>query len=461
MCNLVAELRRRGHLAELVSLPFAWHPPREIFAHAAAWRMLNLRTAGPHDVDLVIASRFPTYFVRHPRKVTWLIHQHRPAYELCGTPYGEFAHDDVDVGVRDTLIGLDRRMLAESRRIFANSGRVAARLEQFNGLPSTPLYHPPPLAGRLTAGPYGDYVLSVGRLEPIKRVDLVVRAMRHVHAPIRLVVAGDGRERPAIEKLIAELGLGGRVEVRRHVDAEALIELYAGALAVVYPPYDEDYGYVTLEAFLARKPVVTAEDSGGPLEFVDEGVTGAVRAPRPEALAAAIDDLAADRGRAAGLGDAGFARASAISWDHVIEALLDAPAPRPDASRLVLAALAPGIRPRDVQRRDRGGAGPRRRHRRLCGRRRSRRPCAASRWKRGGPHGPRLRLDAGAAPLRSDRLSTRERGIPRLPLGVRREIPRPRRSARPGDAPCARGAPAPGSPPGRLPGRGALRPAGP
>ena len=325
MCNLVAELRRRGHLAELVSLPFAWHPPREIFAHAAAWRMLNLRTAGPHDVDLVIASRFPTYFVRHPRKVTWLIHQHRPAYELCGTPYGEFAHDDVDVGVRDTLIGLDRRMLAESRRIFANSGRVAARLEQFNGLRATPLYHPPPLAGRLTAGPCGDYVLSVGRLEPIKRVDLVVRAMRHVHASIKLVVAGDGRERPAIERLIAELGLGGRVEVRRHVDAEALIELYAGALAVVYPPYDEDYGYVTLEAFLARKPVVTAEDSGGPLEFVDEGVTGAVRAPRPETLAAAIDDLAADRGRAAGLGDAGFARASAISWDHVIEALLDAP----------------------------------------------------------------------------------------------------------------------------------------
>ena len=326
MRNLAAELGRRGHLAELVSLPFAWHPPREIFAHAAAWRMLNLRTAGPHDVDLVIASRFPTYFVRHPCKVTWLIHQHRPAYELCGTAYGEFTHDDVEVGVRETLIGLDRRMLAESRRIFANSGRVAARLEQFNGLQATPLYHPPPLAGRLKAGPSGDYILSVGRMEPIKRIDLVVRAMRHVQAPIKLVVAGDGRERPAIERLIAELGLGERVELRREVDDEALIALYAGALAVVYPPYDEDLGYVTLEAFLARKPVVTAEDSGGPLEFVDDGVTGAVRAPHPEALAAAIDELAADRELAARLGDAGFARASAISWDHVIEALLDAPA---------------------------------------------------------------------------------------------------------------------------------------
>ena len=320
--NLVAQLRRRGHLAEIVALPFAWHPPQELFAHAAAWRMLNLRTAGPHDVDLVIASRFPTYFVRHPRKVTWLVHQHRPAYELCGTPYSEFTHDEVDAGVRDTLIRLDRRMLAESRRIFTISGRVAARLERFNGLRATPLYHPPPLAGRLTAGPSGDYVLSVGRLESIKRVDLVVRAMRHVRAPIRLVIAGDGRERPAIETLVAELTLGGRVELRRHVDAGELIDLYAGALAVVYPPFDEDYGYVTLEAFLARKPVVTAADSGGPLEFVDEGVTGAVCAPRPEAVAEAIDRLAADRGRAAALGDAGFARARAVSWDDAVTALV-------------------------------------------------------------------------------------------------------------------------------------------
>ena len=255
--------------------------------------------------------------------MTWLVHQHRPAYDLCGTEFSDFTHDDSDVGLRDTLLGLDRRMLAESRRIFAISGRVAERLERFNSLRAEPLYHPPPLAGRLTAGPYGDYVLSVGRLESIKRVDLVVRAMRHVRAPIRLVVAGDGRERPAIEELVGELALGGRVELRRHVDTGELVDLYAGALAVIYPPYDEDYGYVTLEAFLARKPVVTAEDSGGPREFVDDGVTGAVCAPRPEALAVAIDALAADRGRASALGCAGFTRASTISWDDVIEALVD------------------------------------------------------------------------------------------------------------------------------------------
>ena len=322
--DLVDRLRRRGHRAEVVAVPFAWHPRREMLANAAAWRMLNLSYAGRHPVDLVIATRFPSYFVRHPNKVTWLIHQHRPAYELCGTRYSDFTHDDADVGVRDSLFTLDRRMLAESRRIFSISRNVAARLHRFTGLRATPLHHPPPLAGRLAAGPLGDYVLSVGRLESIKRVDLIVRAMRHVRSPLRLVVAGDGSERPAIERLTGELGLGDRVEMRREVDAEALVELYAGALAVVYPPYDEDYGYVTLEAFLARRPVVTAEDSGGPLEFVTDGVTGSVCPPDPEALAAAVDELSADRARASRLGAAGFARADAITWDGAIDVLVGA-----------------------------------------------------------------------------------------------------------------------------------------
>ena len=138
----------------------------------------------------MIASRFPTYFVRHPCKVTWLIHQHRPAYDLCGTEFSDFTHDDTDVGARDTLVGLDRRMLAESRRVFAISGRVAERLEQFNGLRAVPLYHPPPLAGRLTAGPCGDYVLSVGRLESIKRVD-----SRDPRDAARAFAAAPGRRR--------------------------------------------------------------------------------------------------------------------------------------------------------------------------------------------------------------------------------------------------------------------------
>ena len=81
-------------------------------------------------------------------------------------------------------------------------------------------------------------------------------------------------------------------------------------------------GYVTLEAFLARKAVVTAVDSGGPNEFVVDGVNGCVRAPEPGAFAEAINGLARDKRRAASLGDAGYERARTITWDGVIEQLV-------------------------------------------------------------------------------------------------------------------------------------------
>jgi glycosyltransferase involved in cell wall biosynthesis len=320
--ELTRELTARGYVAELVSIPFKWYPKDEILPHAAAWRLIDLSESNGRSIDLVIASKFPTYFVRHPNKVCWLIHQYRAAYELCGTEFSDFGHNEQDVGLRDRLIRLDTEMLGECRRLFANARNTASRVAKFNGLAAEPLYHPPRLATRIVAGAYDDYVLSVGRLESVKRVDLIVSAMRKVDKPVRLVVAGDGTQRQATERLAAEAGLDGRVQFLGTVDDERLIELYRDALAVIYPPYDEDFGYVTLEAFLARKPVVTTSDAGGPNEFVVDGVNGFVCAPEPEAVADAINRLAADRTRAASFGDAGYARASEVTWDGVIEKLV-------------------------------------------------------------------------------------------------------------------------------------------
>jgi glycosyltransferase involved in cell wall biosynthesis len=320
--QLVRELRDRGFEAELVSLPFKWYPKEEILPHAAAWRLLDLSESNGRPVDLLIASKFPTYFARHPNKVAWLIHQYRAAYELCGTEYSDFAHTELDVGLRENLMRLDARNLAECRRIFANARNTAGRLAKYNGLQAEALYHPPQLAPRLVSGPYGDYVLSVGRIESVKRVDLIIRAMAAVDPGVRLVVAGDGTQRLNAERAAEQAGVADRVSFLGSVGDDHLIGLYAGALAVVYPPFDEDFGYVTLEAFLARKPVVTCADSGGPNEFVVDGVNGFVCAPQPDELAAAVNRLAADRGHAAALGEAGHAVASLITWDGVIEKLV-------------------------------------------------------------------------------------------------------------------------------------------
>ena len=320
--GLVAELTRRGYRTEKVSVPFKWYPKDELLAQAAAWRLIDLSEANGETIDAVIATKFPTYFARHPRKITWLFHQYRAIYDLFDTPYSEFGHTESDVRLRDRLIGLDNEVLGESTKLFSNARNTAARLARYNGLTAEPLYHPPPLAGKLTAGPSGDYVLSVGRLEGNKRVDLIVAALAHTDPAVRLIVVGEGPLRGQLETAASRAGVADRVTFTGAITERQLIDLYAGAFAVVFPPLDEDYGYVTLEAFLARKPVITTTDAGGPLEFVDDGITGLVCEPAPEALGAAIGRLAGDPRRAQSLGDAGYERARAISWDGVVDRLM-------------------------------------------------------------------------------------------------------------------------------------------
>lgn len=319
--QLVSELRARGYATELVSVPFKWYPKEEILAHAAAWRLLDLSESNGRPVDLVIGTKFPSYFARHPNKVAWLIHQYRAAYELCGTEYSDFAHTELDVGLREKLTQLDAKMLGECRALFTNAKNTASRLAKFNGLVAEPLYHPPKLASRLVGGPYTDYVLSVGRLESVKRVELIIAAMAKVPSNLRLIIAGDGTQRQNAERTAEHAGVADRVTFLGNVEDDQLIDLYARTLAVIYPPYDEDFGYVTLEAFLARKPVITCVDSGGPNEFVVDDVNGFVCRPSADELAAAVNRLTANPAKAAALGDAGREVATKITWDGVIEKL--------------------------------------------------------------------------------------------------------------------------------------------
>ena len=322
--GLVDNLRRRGYRAERVSVPFKWYPKEELLTQIAAWRMIDLSEANHERIDLAIGTKFPTYFARHPNKITWLFHQYRAIYDLCGTPYSEFSHSEADVKLRDRLIELDTDALRESRAIFSNARNTADRLSRFNGLTAEALYHPPPLAGLLKQGKSGDYFLSVGRLEGTKRVDLIISAMAHVDRRWRLVVAGTGPQRKDLEALTSSSGVADRVTFAGSVDDTTLADLYSGAAAVVFPPYDEDYGYVTLEAFLSRKPVVTTADAGGPLEFVTDGVTGLIAQPDPDSLAAALSAIGADARRAAAMGDAGYERVRDISWDTAIDRLMQA-----------------------------------------------------------------------------------------------------------------------------------------
>lgn len=318
--ELSSQLKTRGYSVDLVNIPFKWYPVQDLIKQALLWRWVELTESNGLPIDMVIATKFPSYLVRHPVKITWLFHQHREVYDLYGTPYCSFTHDPDEQEIRQTIVRMDNKTLRESRSVYTISRNVSARLERYNDIPSTPLYPPPNYTGRYRQGSFGDYALFAGRLDSLKRCDLLVEAFRHVR-DAKLIVAGTGPQRENLERQIERLGLSDRVQLKGFVSDEELLDLYAGAFAVLYAPVDEDYGYVTVEAFMSAKPVVTCTDSGGTLEFVDNDVNGFVVEPEPDAMAEAVERLFSNRDRAREMGEAGQPKVSGISWDHVIDSL--------------------------------------------------------------------------------------------------------------------------------------------
>lgn len=316
-------LRERGHSVDIVALPYAWQPHERLTASALAWRLLDLEQIDGVPVDQIICTKFPSYAARHPHKTVWLVHQHRQAYDWYGTPFSDFANTPEDRAIRDQLLRMDRATLSEARGLHAISRNVAERLKRYTGLEARPLYPPSRYAGRLRAGPYGDYLLSDARLDAAKRLDLLLRALARTRHPVRCILTGAGAERERLERLAGDLGLAARVEFRGFVPDDELLALYAAARAVYYAPYDEDYGFTAVQALAAARPVVTADDAGGVLEFVSDNHTGLVAAATAEALAAKIDLLFDDQGLAARLGVAGPPRVAGITWDRVVTSLVD------------------------------------------------------------------------------------------------------------------------------------------
>jgi glycosyltransferase involved in cell wall biosynthesis len=327
--GLVGALRAAGHEAEIATIPFRWAPPAELVHQMAMWRSLDIAEANGIDVDLVVAMKFPAYLVRHPRKIVWLIHQQRTAYELWDHPeFGDLSRSPDGPAIRDLVINSDRLALGEAERIFTNSETVRGRLERSLGIPGEVLYHRSELTDRLLEDPPGagggGHILFPSRFDPLKRQGLAVDAMRHVRSDVRLILVGAGVELPTIRSRIRDAGLGDRVEIRVGISDDELIRLYRDALAVYFGPFDEDYGYVTIEGMAAGRPVVVTTDAGGPLEFARHDETGIVVEPDAEAIASAFDVLADDRERADRLGSAGriFVEEKMPDWPSIVRRLL-------------------------------------------------------------------------------------------------------------------------------------------
>lgn len=325
--TLIDQLRLRGFEAELITVPFKWYPSERLIDSIAIARTLDLSEANGRPIDRLIALKFPIYLTPHPYKILWVLHQYRSAYDLWDHPqFGDLIHQPFGQAVREAIKYADETFIPEAKAVYANSLNVANRLATFNGISAQPLYHPPANADLFFSGEAEHYLFYPSRITPLKRQKLVVQALARCSQPVRVMFAGPYESEAyeqELKSLVSSLGLQDRAVFRGYLSEVEKRSAYAHAAGIVFPPVDEDYGYITLEAMLSAKPVITTVDSGGPTEFVQQGVTGIICEPEPAAMADAMDRFWADPAGAKRMGANGreYYDSLNISWDHVIEVL--------------------------------------------------------------------------------------------------------------------------------------------
>jgi glycosyltransferase involved in cell wall biosynthesis len=325
--GLLAALREHGHEARLVGLEVDERDENGILRGYYDFYRLNLK-----DYDLAISAKAPAFMIRHPAHVPYLPHRMRVFYDLYEPRGAAFAN------LRRMIHWMDAWALSPQRtpEVFTIGRTVSDRLLRWGGVPSTPLRTPTTF--RPDPPEPGQFLLSVGRLHSWKRVGLAIRALRRSRADLPLVIAGTGPQEAELRALAES---DARIRFAGLVDEATLRRLYAQALAVVFPPRNEDLGLITLEAFAASKPVLTTDDAGEPALIVEEGKTGWIVDPTPEALAARMEWIAGHRSEVEAMGDACRAAAAEVTWDRVAEGLLAAGQRRMDQAARPAPVLAP------------------------------------------------------------------------------------------------------------------------
>jgi glycosyltransferase involved in cell wall biosynthesis len=325
--DLQTQLREAGHRAEILTLPFKWYPQQTLANTILASKLMDVSNFNGVNIDKVIALKFPMWLIPHPEMSLWILHQHRAAYDLWDSSLSDLAGMPDGRALRDMIRREDTAAINACKGVFTISRNVTGRLKQYNNIASEVLYPPPRSMELFRVDSYGDFFFFPSRITPIKRQELVIEALVHVPEPVKVVFAGEADSPHYLEKLkkrADELGVSGKVEWRGRISEQEKFDLYANALMVIFTPVDEDYGYVTPEAMLSSKAVLTLEDAGGAAEFVQHEKNGLLVQADPRAMALAISRAWNDRAEAERLGAAARERIATIdlSWEKILENLL-------------------------------------------------------------------------------------------------------------------------------------------
>lgn len=316
--------------------------------------------------DLIISTKYPSWMVSHKNHILYMLHPLRGLYDTYNSElYGLEVPTDLRQGIVIDILNLietnssielvfeklftlkkvqheyppilfsfpgifirkiihffDKSALSSNKitRYCTMSNTVKNRENYFPTDVKVDVIYPPPKIDTFNSEEY-NYLFTASRLDSPKRIDLLIKSMKFIPDNVILKIAGEGPEK---EKLMLLAANDPRIEFLGFVNESELIDLYSRALSVIFIPLDEDYGYITIESMMSLKPVITASDSGGPLEFVFNEKTGFIVSPDPEEIAHAISKLLDNPKKAKNMGLAAKQKVSNISWSNFVSQLIDA-----------------------------------------------------------------------------------------------------------------------------------------
>lgn len=167
-------------------------------------------------------------------------------------------------------------------------------------------------------------LIYVGSLIQRKGLDLLLPALAQTSEDIRLVIVGEGQEKPLLEQQIEKLNLTERVEFKGYVEGEALRRLYMESDAFILPTREDCFGLVLLEAMCASLPVISSKYADGARDLIEEGKNGYIVDPEDtDAFAKTIERIFSE-GRLAEMGSYSYQKAQEFSFSSVAEGCIAA-----------------------------------------------------------------------------------------------------------------------------------------
>jgi len=293
--DLVKQLRIRNISSCLITIPFKWYPNDTLVKHVQACWNIDVSESNANKIDKIICLKFPVYCLTHQFKIIWLCHQHRPVYDMWNNQVGGLVNTEENRKLKSFIKFSDNEALITAKKRFAISKNVSHRLKLHNDIQSDVLY--PPISSKITKKDkieYDKFILCPSRINRLKRQHLIVEAFCSISSDYKLILTGikeDAEYFTDITKIISKYNRENDVIFLGFISDEKLSSLYRRCNFVTFIPYDEDYGYITIEAMSYMKCVLCTSDSGGVNEFIEHGVNGYKVSPQKESLSAALNTL--------------------------------------------------------------------------------------------------------------------------------------------------------------------------